>query len=58
MKRKALFKGEVVMGGRTYAAGEHDVRPQDVRALIDAGVVRWADEIEKKAKGKRPKKER
>ena len=44
MKRLAVFRGKVSMGGRTYEAGEHWVRPQDVQALIDTGVVRWADE--------------
>lgn len=52
--RKAVFTGTVSMGGRTYEAGEHWVRPQDVRALIDTGAVHWADERPKAAKTHRP----
>ena len=44
MMRLAVFQGSVSMGGRTYEAGEHWVRPQDVQALIDTGSVRWAND--------------
>ncbi len=44
MKRLAVFRGVVYMGARRCEAGEHWVRPQDVQALIESGVVRWADD--------------
>ena len=55
MKRLAVFRGRVMMGGRTYEVGEHWVRPQDVQSLIEAGTVRWAD-ASAKSKRKAPRK--
>ena len=52
--RKAVFLGTVSMGGRTYEAGEHWVRPQDMRALIDTGAVRWAGEQAKSTMPTKP----
>lgn len=50
--RKAVFLGNVSVGGRSYEKGDEEyVRPQDVQALIDTGVVRWvAKPKRKKAK--------
>ena len=45
MTRLAVFRGHVSFGGHTYEKGEEaHVRERDVRALLDTGVVRWADE--------------
>ena len=54
MKRLAVFRGRVSFGGRTYEAGEHWARPQDVQALLDTGVVRWADEQAKHTVSAKP----
>lgn len=53
--RKAVFLGDVSMGGRTYKTGDVvRMREQDVQALIDTGVVRWDGEKAKAVAARDP----
>lgn len=55
MKRLAVFRGDVSMGGRIYQEGEEIyMRTRDVQALLDTGVMRWADEEAKPAQSAKP----